>query len=338
MATYVFPTSAEMEEIAQDLMPSLTQDRPIFDIMPIRPVDEHLLIWELLDNFTGLQAVRGLDGMPGRVNPVSLKQYEMQPGIYGDFSPITETDITTRRMYGTFGTPVDLTTIVMERQNQLLQRRLNRIEYIGWTLLSTGTFAVSAANGSILHTDTFTLQNVSGAVSWGTFATATPLADFRSVQLLARGHSVDFGAGAVAYMNRHTSNNLLSNTNANDLYGRRTTGLATINNLQGVNTLLTGDDLPTVKIYDQGYLDDSGVFHNYIPDSTVIVVGKRPAGQPVAEYRMTRNSQNPDLAPGAYMRVIDSGEYALPRKIEVHDGHNGGPVLYFGTAICVMSV
>lgn len=338
MATYVYPSAAEIQQIAQDKMPRLTQDRPIFDIFPVRSVNESLLIWEQLDNFKGLQSVRGLSGQPARVTPVNLRQYQMQPGVYGEFIPINELELTTRRVAGTFGSPIDITDLVLEKQDQLLNRRLDRIEYIGWTLLATGTFSVSAPNGGVLHTDTFSIQTYSAGVGWSTSATSTPLADFSAVQLLSRGHSVDFGASATAFMNRATFNYLRSNTNSADLYGRRTQGLGTFNNLQGINQLLMGDDLPKVVVYDQGYLDDSGTFQPFIPANKVVVVGKRPAGQPIAEYRMTRNANNPDLAPGPYMRVIDTGEISIPRAIEVHDGHNGGPVIFFPSAVVVMSV
>lgn len=338
MATYVYPTAAEIQQIAQDKMPRLTQDRPVFDIFPMRSVNESLLIWEQLDNFKGLQQVRGLSGQPSRVIPVNLKQYQMQPGIYGEFIPINEHELTTRRVAGTFGAPIDITDLVLEKQDQLLQRRLDRIEYIGWTLLAAGTFSVALPGGGVAHTDSFSIQTYTASVGWGTFATATPLADFSAVQLLSRGHSVDFGAVATAFMNRATFNNLRSNANATDMYGRRTQGLGTFNNLQGINQLLTGDDLPQVVVYDQGYLDEFGNFQPFIPVNKVVVVGKRPAGQPIAEYRMTRNANNPDLAPGPYMRVIDTGEIVIPRTIEVHDGHNGGPVVYFPSAVVVMSV
>ena len=338
MATYVYPSAAEIQQIAQDKMPRLTQDRPVFDIFPMRSVNESLLIWEQLDNFKGLQQVRGLSGQPSRVVPVNLKQYQMQPGVYGEFIPINEQELTTRRVAGTFGAPIDITDLVLEKQDQLLQRRLDRVEYIGWTLLAAGTFSVALPGGGVAHTDTFNIQTYTAGVGWGTAATSTPLADFSAVQLLSRGHSVDFGAVATAFMNRQTFNNLRSNANGTDLYGRRTQGLGTFNNLQGINQLLTGDDLPQVVVYDQGYLDESGTFTPFIPVNKVIVVGKRPAGQPIAEYRMTRNANNPDLAPGPYMRVIDTGEIVIPRSIEVHDGHNGGPVIYFPSAVVVMSV
>jgi hypothetical protein len=273
-----------------------------------------------------------------RAVPVNLKQYQMQPGSYGEFTPINEQELTSRRVAGTFGAPIDITDLVLEKQDQLLQRRLDRIEYIGWTLLATGTFSVSLPSGGVAHTDTFTLQTYTAANSWSSATLSTPLADFSAVQLLSRGHSVDFGSVATAFMNRATFNNLRSNANSTDLYGRRTQGLGTFNNLQGINQLLTGDDLPQVVVYDQGYLDEAGVFQPFIPAGKVVVIGKRPAGQPIAEYRMTRNANNPDLAPGPYMRVIDTGEIVIPRQIEVHDGHNGGPVVYFGSAIVVMSV
>jgi len=115
--------------------------------------------------------------------------------------------------------------------------------------------------------------------------------------------------------------------------------LQTINNLPALNQLLAGDDLPQIVVYDQGYLaDPGGAFTLYIPNNKVVVVGQRPNNIPVGEYRMVRNANNQNLAPGAYQKVIDHGDSQVPRKIEVHDGHNGGPALLFPSAIVTMSV
>lgn len=338
MASYSYPTTIELEQIAQQKMPRLIQDREPFKWFPIEEKDEYMLVWEQLDNFIGLQQVRGLNGEPPRVRPVGLRQYTMQPGVYGEFIPIDEAEMTTRRAIGTFGTAIDVGDLVVMRQDQLLSRRLDRLEQIIWLLLTTGTFSVPGPNGAILHTDTFTLQTFTAVVPWATIATAAPLANFSAVQLLSRGYSVNFGAVARAYMNRQTFNDLRSNTNAADIYGRRTKGFGTINNLSGINDLLTGDDLPTIVVYDEGYLDDNGVFQPFIPYGKVVVIGKRPAGQKIGAYRMVRNANNEAMKPGPYMRVIDKGEQVVPRTLEVHDGHNGGCVLYYGSAIVVMSV
>jgi hypothetical protein len=342
MATYSFPTSAELRRIEQDKLPNLVARRPIFDILPMENVDAHLLMWEQEDNYVGLQQIRGLNGQPGRVKKTGAKRFIMQPGVYGEFNTIDELELTERRQWGTFNQPVSIDDLVMREQDRLLGRRLDRIEVVGWTLLTAGTFSVLGPDGLVYQSDTFALQTASAAVPWATFATATPLKDFRTVQLLSRGHSVNFGAAAKAYMNRVTFNNLVSNTNTNDLAGRRTSGLQSVLNLSEINSVLAGEDLPQIVIFDGGYIDDAGTFQPFIANAKVVIVGARTDGGRIGEYRMTRNANNPGLAPGAYMDVIDRGAEGsgrqIPRTIEVHDGHNGGPVIYFPSAIVILTV
>ena len=337
MANYVVPTSADIQQIAQVKAPRLEADRLIFQYMPIRTRDASLIMWEQGDNYKGLQQIRGINGEPPKVQPTGVSQFQMQPGVYGEFTEINELELTNRRQYGTFGQPIDLSDLVMERQDLLLQRRYDRIEYIGWTLLTTGTFSVAHANGATVHTDTFPLQTYSAGTGWATVATSTPLADLRAVQLLGRGKGVNLGAGSTAIMNRVTANALLGNTNTADLGGKRTGGFGTFNSLQQMNELFTMDDLPNIIIYDEGYLNDSGTFVPYIADNKVVVIGRRPAGQTIAEYQMVRNVNNPGFAPGPYMKVV-ADEDEVPFKVEVHDGHSGGPAIYFPGSIVVMSV
>lgn len=335
---YVYPTNSELQLVQAEKFPVLTMNDPLFDIMPIVEVDAYELVWDQLDNFTGLQQVRGLNGQPGNVTAVGANTFRIKPGVYGEFLTIDEEELTTRRAFGTFNTPIDISDLVMLRQDQLLSRRIDRIRYIGWTLLATGTFSVSNRNG-VIHTDTYSPQTYD-ATTWATVSTATPLADFRAVQLLSRGKGVSFGAGARAYMNRVTFNNMISNTNSADLAGRRTAGLslATVLSLNDTNALLAGEDLPQIVVYDDGYLNDSGTFVPFLPNSKVVVAGRRQAGQIIADYAMTRNANNPNLEPGPYMKVIDRGEEDVPRTIEIHDGHNGGPRLYFPGSIVIMDV
>lgn len=338
MATYTYPSSAEMIAIEQEKLPRLVEDDPIFKLFPIESEDYHLVRWEQLDNYTGLQQVRGINGMPARVKKTGLRQYQMQPGVYGEFEEIDEAELTIRRQIGTFGTPINISDLVMMAQDKLLQRRLDRIRFILWTLLTTGTFSVSStAPGGVMHTDSYTLQTQTGS-DWSDLPNATPLADFRATRLLERGKGVSFGAGAQAFMNRVTGNRLLNNQNDDDLHGRRQNGLSTVNNLGEVNGLLTGDDLPEVVIWDDGYFTDAGVFTPFIANDIVVVVGKRLSGTPLGSYKMTRNAQNPELGPGPYTLVVDSQDREVPRKIQVHDGHNGGPCIHFGGGVVILSV
>ena len=337
-ASFTFPSSAELLAIEQEKVPRLTEDDPIFRHFPLRTVDANLLLWEQLDNYTGLQQLRGLNGDPPRVKKTGLKRYKMEPGVYGEFEDIDEAELTERRSMGTFNTPIDLSELVMMAQDKLLSRRLDRIRHILWTLLATGTFSVATTEpGGVAHTDAYTVQSSTGT-DWGTPATATPLADLRAIKLLARGKGVSFGAGAEAFANQATINQMLNNTNNADLAGRRQNGLSTINNVGEVNQLLMGDDLPKLVPWDEGYIDDAGSFQLFIPNDVVVIVGKRISGATLGEFRFTRNANNPEMGPGPYTRVLDQGEVTVPRTIQVHDGFNGGVVIFYPGGVVKLAV
>lgn len=335
---YIYPTTRELRRIAQVLLPNLTRNRLGFQLLPLRTVDAHALEWAQLDDVLGLQQGRGLNGQPARVQRLGGKRFMLEPGVYGEWATIDEREITTRRPWGASDSiNINISDLVRECQDQLLQRRLDRQEWIIWTLLVTGQLNIPAPNGSVIYADQYTFQTFAAGVPWATSATATPLADFRAVALKARGYSVSFNASARAYMNQVTYNAMLSNLNQADIYGRRTDGLATINSPAQLQALLLGDGLPTPVVYDEGYKNDAGTFTTFIPDNKVVVIGNRRDGQSIGEYRMTRNANNEGAAPGPYMKVVDDPD-AVPRTIVVHDGHSGGPVVYFPSAICVMTV
>jgi hypothetical protein len=338
VATYSFPTAARLEEIGAELEPQMLEGRDVFDIFPIEEEDADILAWELWDNYTGLLSVRGLGGDPPRVKPVGSKRFQMPPGYYGEFTLLDEAELTRRAQLGSFVDLINIDDLVYRQQEFLRQRSYDRQELMGWTLLATGTFSVPGPSGAVLHTDSYTTQTFTSAVPWATVATATPLADFRSAQLLGRGRGVDFGAQAVAYMNRTTWNSFIANQNNADLYGRRQAGFGTFNNITQVNELLQGDDLPAVKIMDRGYLSAPGTFVNFIPNNKVVLVGKRMGARKLGSFALLRNINELDTGVGMYERVIDRGETDIPRKIEIHLGWNGGIRINYPSSIVIMTV
>lgn len=337
---FVYPSMMHLRQISQTLLPNLMAGRVVFgeDLFPITTVDQHNLEWEQKDNILGLQQGRGLNNRPARIQRLGGRRFMVEPGVYGEYAMVDERELTIRRSWGgAIDQPINVTDLVLECQNQLLQRRLDRQEWIVWTLLVSGTVTVPAPNGAVIYTDQYTMQSFDSGVGWGTIATATPLADFRAVALKSRGYSVSFGSTAKAYMNQVTLNNMLSNTNPSDIYGRRAEGLSTINSPAQLTQLMLADGLPTIVVYDEGYINDSSTFTTFLPDNKIVVVGRRRNGESIGEYRMTRNANNPGSAPGPYMKVVDD-EDAVPRTIVVHDGHSGGPILTFPSSICVMDV
>jgi hypothetical protein len=337
MADVIYPSNAELNEIAQDLMPRLQADRPTFAFFPIVQQDAWLLLWEQMDNFIGLQYARGLNGQPTRIRKTGAKRYSMQPGVYGEYEYIDEEELTARRQYGTFNIPVNIDDLVAIANTKLLQRELDRIESIIWTLLTTATFSVFGPTGALTHTDTFTMQTFTATTPWSDHANSTPLGDLRTLALLGLGHSVTFDNSSQLWINRKTANNVVANTNPSDL-GSRRFGFSTINNINDVNQLLTLDGLPNFSVYEGAYYDDTNTLLRFIPDNTGVLIGKRPAGQVLGQYRLVRNANNDGFAAGSYSRIVDNVDDGPPRSIAVHRGHNGGPVIFFGTAVVRVNV
>jgi hypothetical protein len=335
VADYVFPTVQRLMQIEQDLLPSLIADDPIFDVFPIEDDEDDVLRWEQLDNYKGLQQIRGLDGDPPKVQRTGAKSYLAQPGVFGEQATIDERELTKRRKFGSFETHMDVTDLVRMTQDFLIGRELDRMRYVGWTLATTGTISIQDKDGVTMYADTFPLQTFTAGVSWATLATATPLANLRAIKLLQRGHSVDFGSRAVLYVNQTTANNLMNNQNAADLFGRRGMYGATFNSLANDNAILLENGLPQIEVYDGGYYNDQGVFTLYIPNNTGVLVGMRPGGQPVGNYRRTFNAVN--NGGGSYMKIQNETD-EVPPRITVQRGHNGGPVVFFPSALVILNL
>src|SRR5215471_10006682 len=99
MADLIYPKNYELTLIAQELMPRLEADRPIFQYFPTVEMDASVLMWEQEDDFTGLQYARGLNGQPTRIKKLGAKRYQMQPGFYGEFEYINEEEMMGRRQW-----------------------------------------------------------------------------------------------------------------------------------------------------------------------------------------------------------------------------------------------
>jgi hypothetical protein len=350
---FIYPTSAELRSIDQELVVRGRAGRIGLDIMPVRGVNAAKVRWTQQDNYVGLQQMRGLDGEPLHVKRIGQNTYEYEPGVFGEFQDITETELTIRAgSVDVATTPIDVQDLVVGAKNQLVGRELDRQESSVWKLLTTGTIEITLAgiNGTqIGWSESFDIQTYTAAVGWGTSGSATPLLNFQAVGQLGIGRGVNFGASATAYMNSYTANNLLNNTNTSDLGGRRVGGGNTINTLADIRQMIVAQEGPRIVTYDAGYIAD-GVgqeFQLFIPNNKVVVVGSRPSGARIGEYILTRNA-SAGYRPVSYDYVIDrangggqgggNGEKRTPANIEVHRGHNGGPVIYWPSAVVVMNV
>jgi Phage major capsid protein E len=344
MPTYTYPDDYELRAIESSKVETLEADDPFRPFVPTTTSEDYDIRWTVEGYQGGLQQLRGLNGDPTYVKRQGLSDYIAKPGVYGDFMTVDEEEMTRRSQRyfpGLPGARVDLTDLVMRLQDQLLDRRVRLVQYIRATLLMTGTFAIAdkKGTGGYRHTDSFSLQTYD-ASTWATVATATPIADFRAVKLLGRGLNADFSGGATAIMNNTTFNNLIGNTNAADLGGQKTATLSPLVSAAEFNRVMLQADLPQIVPWDGGYYAEGGsTFNLFVPNGKVAVISRPMPQGPVGEYRMTWQAIT--RAPGPYAFVKDSSltdEKQVPPTIEVHDGHNGGPVVFRPWQVVIMDV
>lgn len=330
---YEYPTTRELIEINPEKIVNITRNRPTFRFFPTTEDNRAWRIeWTQRDNYRGFQQLRGLNGEPSYVKQVGAKRFSAEPGVYGEYMTLDEKELTMRASVYNPGEPVDITDLVTEKQDILNAREIDLIEFLHWSVLLNGTFAILGPTGAY-YTDTFPIQTITFS-DWSDLVNATPLADLRNLALLAEGKSVDFGPRATMFTNSVTFSYLANNRNPADMggvkmeYGRSVLGTA------DVNKIFVAQDLPQVEIYNEGYNRESdGAFVKWIANDIISIIGARTNGDRLGEYRMVRNVNNPGSRAGRYEEVFDNLGKDVPRKIAVHRGHNGGMVVYYGSAI-----
>lgn len=343
MPTYAYPTSAEITKIDPLLLAQEVADDPLIGpngLFPIKYTDADMLVWDQRDSYAGLMQFRGLNGDPPRVKRLNDKRYKVEPGYYGEFLEVDEAEMTRRSQPGSFNVPIQVGDLVTECHDQLMIRQNNRMRQICSTLLTTGTFVILDKEGVVGAQDSYKFQVYAAPISWATRATATPINDLRQIPILGRGQSVNFGSAAEVWMTQVTFNNMLGNTNINDIRGERLNFGQTVKSLADVNQVMSANNLPTIVIYEMGYNDDTQVFRTFIPDNLVVYVGRRTNGASLGEFRMTKNMNAPG-GRGVHDKVVPRGmtdDSPPPAKIEVHRGFHGGCVLFYPGAVFVLQV
>jgi hypothetical protein len=353
--TFVFPSAAQMDKIEADLANRGKEGRVGLDLFPVEPTSTHNVRWSQEDNAYGLMKFRGLDGKPSRVVMLGENVYEYEPGVYGEYSMIDETEFVKRSTFQRPDLPIPVGDLVQNRMRLNIERQFNRMEYNVWDLLLNGTLNVpmNGPQGVTTYTDSYTTQTFSPTVPWATTASATPMADLQTIQQLYVGHGVNFGAGAKLYINQVTAFHVITNTNASDLFAfRNQYGATVINDLKVINDFFAARNLPSLVVYDEFFqtIPISGPnttpntynVQKYIPNGEGVLVGQRKTGVPLGKWYQTPNSVNPEKGGGPYSLVKDffngiNAPKDIPGRIEVHNGFNGGLGLHFPLSVVSLS-
>ena len=307
MAATQFMNAAELTKILQVRIPQRIGDKdPVFnDLCRPRSIDTQIILFEQRDSSSLFTPGRNFGSDFGTVQREAKNRIQLTSVQYGEDKVMDEEFMLMSREMGQFGSPIDLTQEQLSDQDYLIDRMKTRYKLNWWNLVCTGSYSALGPAGELVGGGSYTFQQNQAAVDWSNFSASTPLLDMRNWKLQGRGQSVKFNKEARLYMQSQDVNNMLSNTNPNDLGAKRVitqNAGAQPMSLGDVNRFFMDDDLPQIVEYDESYntvpVNFNTVFPSaigggpfpytmFIPQGTAILIGAREMGDPVCDYTMT---------------------------------------------------
>lgn len=346
-----FPTNAELNEVVQAFEVDPSQHIGA-SILPQAETMYQEVQWDERDADRGLTAphVMGADPKVDIRQGSTKRRYTPIP--FKETDLLKEDELLRARQLGTMAGTLDLSQEIARIARDRFNKTMARIEKLRWDTLN-GSISINE-NGVVVG-ESFPVQSYSSGDPWSDHAAATPLADFDAMKLMFRGTGAS-AAGAKAYMNQATANNLLENQNAADIKGFQNQNYVQLPySVEELNKIMGARGLPEIVVYDEGYINESGTFTLFLPNNKVVVVGKRPAGQNVGDFMSTpslHNNRGGQPAPG-YFSVIEvngapsetvgnvsMGQLGMGKnpKVEITGGIYGGTRLIYPRSVIAMSV
>jgi hypothetical protein len=302
-----------VRELSEELLKKEINQRPVFDFVPIQNRNETYLSWEMV--------------LPSQDTVLRLRH----PECYGEYL-ILHPDELARA-----GGSVVWEDLLYNKLSTLIGRRFDRIEHTIWHGLLNGCC------GPRHDPCYFPYRTERHSGRWKPLDFAK-LADWLGRERLPR---------ATILMNQVTFNRRFEDQ-LPECYSRLSEGYPDAR-LDLINAIMWQKQLPRIAVCYQGYFtpdiqesagqrqrSPSGYSteltscsngaaaiyaQSFIPDGVAVVFAER-GHQPLGEYLITRNANNPDLAPGPYTRIIEKSDQMNPGEVEIHDGHNGGFIMY----------
>ncbi len=303
-----FPTNVELDVLVQEY----TAEREKFigeKILPFEPFMSSKVRWDERDTSRGMTAPHSMDSDPRIDKRPGSKTREYEPIPFKESDLIKESEILRSRELGTFGGVMNIDRAVTQVMKERMDKSYIRAEWLRWKAMSEGEITINE-NGVFVQ-ETFPIQVYNPLVALTDHANATTLKDRNAIKLLFRRTGAS-AKGAVEYMNQTTFNHILENTNANDIRGFRAENFADVTfDITNVNKMLEKRGLPTIEIYDEGYVDEADDYQNFIADGNSVIVGKRPAGQKIGAVGMTptlHRSKNGQPGPGFFSILEVNGQ------------------------------
>ncbi|HKO43339.1 MAG TPA: major capsid protein [Pyrinomonadaceae bacterium] len=347
MITYRFPTNVSVDGVLQEFVRDSEKLKGI-KLMPFVNKYTQRVVWDYRDRERGATAPHNMGADPKIGNRPGSNRVEFTPIPHKETDLLTERDILDAAALGTLGGVVELTSEIGRITRERAEKNYVRAEIEIWQALR-GHLQINE-NG-VRVDEVFPVQTYNAEVDWDEVETAKILSDLAAVGLKFPFTGAS-GRGAVGYLNQVTANWVLGNRNPDDLFGFQNQNFLKLPySLEEVNKILTARGVPTLEVYDEGYVDEGDDEVRFIEDGEVIVIGKR--AEPVGDYALTpttHRQENGKNAPGFFSIIEVNGQpnpgavtvaaigSGKNPKVEITGGFYGGPRLLFPRSVVRMNV
>jgi hypothetical protein len=306
-------------------------------LLPNRNVYSNNIAWDIKGPATGMIMPHSLNADPKPIEFIKLASKSQPTAFWKESAILNESDFLEIRKAGSFSELMgrELVTTYLQKLNQRIDAR---IEWLIWNCLF-GTVTINE-NNVIREIDyEIPVGNKVGppTVPWSTIATAKPLADI--LTWVAKFDGTGSG-NATAYMNKKTAGYLAQNAEIRDLVKQSTNVMSIgVNNISSLVIPLVGD-LKDIVIYNEGYINSSGVWTKFIPDNKVIFIGEPAPGEELGNMVFTPSLHNGSIdspQPGKFLVTEDKTSGVNP-IYTICSGFYGIPVLYHPSWVIVATV
>lgn len=346
MITYKYPTNVALDMVTQEYV-AQTEKMRGEQLMPFEDTQTQTVQWDELDSERGMTAPHVMGTDPKIDTRPGSKLREFEPIPFKETDLVKENELLKARAFGTLGGVVNITEVISRIAKARVDKNRIRAEWTRWQAMLG---QLTMFENGVRVNETFPIQEYTPTIAWDQRATATILRDTNAIKNMFRGTGASI-RGAVAIGNSTTIARILENNNPNDLQGFRNENFKNTNyDVTETNKIFAARGLFNLEENDEGYIDENGNFQTWLPDGKLLIIGKRPAGQPIGKWLMTptlHRQKNGMPAPGMFeiievngmpstgsvtVNMQQLGQHKNP-KIEVTGGVYGGPVLYYPRSI-----
>jgi len=327
------------------------------NLLPEMPYSTEFVAYDVIGSPTGRLSDGNMDSAPQSVTAGrSLETVILQPLFRDRLQEIRPSDALRTRKPGTIDR-IDPAALAMRNMEEIglaieVEQELMRVGALTGSLQPTVFGANSTTYTYSVQTFTTGASGSGGSTGaggyrWSDLTRSTPIADIMAAALLLRGK----GLNPTLYVNLTNAQYLAQNAQivnlakqsvyANQVGPGAAPGSEAVSNEAVGSILKQFTGIEGVVVYDEGYKTSGGTYTTFLPDTTALLIGKPPLGQPLGHLAACPSIHNGSIlnpAGGRFLRVFDLTQVKINGPYQMYGGFNGIPALVFPESIVSMTV